>query len=187
MSSRTRSLPGFGRCDGRVRGVEIRHVAGRSLKGSEANAPGNVGNRLRVRTDEFDAGRAEERHGKITGQMDPLAVIPDVDREGLHQVLAAIAVVQGAGAEEERHGSVDGRLFAVVPGDAEAGSRKGQRRGSRHSQFQRSQHRRRLRDPDECDRCLGRPVATLPASSLTPSCLPAGCPAGEQDRCRRGR
>src|SRR5438309_7927899 len=69
----------------------------------------------------FDAGRMEERHRKITREVNVAIVKANVYWKGLHQVLAVVSIVERAGAEKERHGSIDRRLRKIVPRHAKAG------------------------------------------------------------------
>ena len=120
-----------------ISGVEITDLAGRVLERLVANSPSDVADGSARRTGQLHARRFEKWHRKQAGQFHALFAESDVGGEGFDEILAPVAVVQGAGAEEERYRRINRRFFSSIPDDAQARPTKGNRliARDRESQF----------------------------------------------------
>src|SRR5688572_11178450 len=76
--------------------------------------------RVRDMVNELNFGRFEERHWEIAREMHAITVVADIHRQGFDEILAAIAVVEGACAEKKRDGRVDRSVCTIVPGNPNA-------------------------------------------------------------------
>src|SRR5579875_2304466 len=106
-----------------VGSVEIGNVIERTGVRHVADAPEDDGDG-RLDTDQLNLRRAEEGYGEVAGQVEARDRLADTDGEGFHQILAAVAVVQSAGAEKQGDRHIDRGLLPAVPGNAQASARE---------------------------------------------------------------
>src|SRR5438270_12643844 len=100
-----------------IGGVEVTGKAARSIERSIPNEPADIWNGPAFRPNEVDAGRLEERHREVAGEVHPVGRIPDIYRKSLDQIFTVVPVVERPRAKEERQGRVDRWLRLTFPRD----------------------------------------------------------------------
>ena len=116
--------------------MEVSDLVRSLVQGLEAQAPAQVAHARASISAKLDSCGSEERHREIARKVRPPRIEANADREGLDQVFAVVAVVEGAGSEEERHGGIHGRLGSPVPRHDEAHAPEGQCIPARNGQVQ---------------------------------------------------
>src|SRR5207249_7805106 len=92
--------------------------------------------------DQPHAGRVEERHWKIAGEMNGCLVKTNIYWKRFDEVFAIITIVEGACAEEECDGRIHGCVWRIIPNYAQARTAELNGLLAGRGKFERPQHRR---------------------------------------------